>query len=136
MIEIKNLYKSFGPQDVLKDFNLKLDRPGKVSAILGPNGCGKSTLIKCVLGLVIPDSGEIMFDGEEIQRKWEYRKRISYLPQYARFPENLKVQELLAMIADIRKLETDYDHLLDIFGGSVFPGQAHPISIRRNATEG
>jgi len=53
MVEVKNLYKRFGKVDVLKNINLKLEK-GKITAILGPNASGKTTLIKSILGLVIP----------------------------------------------------------------------------------
>lgn len=101
MITIRNIEKSFGKNRVLKGIDLNLDHPG-ITAILGPNGSGKTTLIKSILGMVNPDSGDIYFDGHSIKNKWSYRDRIDYLPQIARFPENLKVKELIAMILDLR----------------------------------
>jgi len=101
MITIRNIEKSFGKNRVLKGIDLNLDHPG-ITAILGPNGSGKTTLIKSILGMVNPDSGDIYFDGHSIKNKWAYRDRIDYLPQIARFPENLKVKELIAMILDLR----------------------------------
>lgn len=102
MIQIKQLNKSFGRQRVLGDIDLEIDRPGRITAVLGPNGSGKTTLIKCLLGMVIPDEGEVEIAGASVKKNWNYRARIGYLPQIARFPENLRVNELIAMIKDIR----------------------------------
>lgn len=107
MVEIKDLYKSFGKVDVLQGINLKLDQAG-IIAILGPNGSGKTTLIKSILGMVIPQKGDILIDGEPVLGKWNYRNAISYLPQIANFPQNLKVQELIDMIKNLRS-ETSLD---------------------------
>lgn len=101
MIEIQGIKKNFGKLEVLKGFDFSLSE-GKITAVLGPNGSGKTTFIKSILGLVIPDEGKILFDGKSISKKWKYRRDIGYLPQIARFPENLKVYELIALIEDIR----------------------------------
>ena len=101
MIEIKGIKKSFGKLEVLKGFDISMSK-GNITAVLGPNGSGKTTLIKSILGLVIPSAGEIFFDGMSIVKDWEYRRKIGYLPQIARFPENLKVKELFKLIEDIR----------------------------------
>ncbi len=108
MIRIQHLCKSYGTLDVLKDVSLDIQR-GAVTAVLGPNASGKSTLIKCVLGLVNPDSGRILVDGEPIAGQWHYRARIGYMPQIARFPENLSVDELFALIRDLRQSTADVD---------------------------
>ncbi len=108
MIRIQHLCKSYGTLDVLKDVSLDIQR-GAVTAVLGPNASGKSTLIKCVLGLVNPDSGRILVDGEPIAGQWHYRARIGYMPQIARFPENLSVDELFALIRDLRQSAADVD---------------------------
>ncbi len=115
MVEIKNLYKSFGKVDVLQGINLNLNEKG-IIAILGPNGSGKTTLIKSILGMVIPQKGDILIDGEHILGKWDYRNAISYMPQIANFPQNLKVQELIDMIKNLRA-ETNLDaQLIQKFG--------------------
>ncbi|MEK6480947.1 ABC transporter ATP-binding protein [Catalinimonas sp. 4WD22] len=108
MITIKKLYKSFGPNQVLKGVDLDISSGG-IFAILGPNGSGKTTLIKSLLGLVHPDEGEIYLDGKKIRKEWLYRQKIAYLPQIARFPENLKVQELISMVKDIRQQQAVYE---------------------------
>ncbi len=101
MIEIKNLSKRFDNYKIFDNLNLNIPK-GKVSAILGPNGSGKTTLIKTVLGLIKPDSGTICIDGQLVNGDCSYRKLIGYMPQIARYPENLKVIEVIDIIKDIR----------------------------------
>lgn len=115
MIAIQNLKKSFGRLEVLKGINLKLETPG-IIAVLGPNGSGKTTLMKSILGMVLPSDGSIEVDGSQIAQQWDYRRQIAYLPQIARFPENLTVRELLAMISDIRGGEARPEPLIEQFG--------------------
>ena len=102
MIEARNLRKRYGRLDVLCGLDLVV-RPGRVTAIVGPNSAGKTTFIKSVLGLVRPDAGTILFDGQPIDREGRYRARIGYMPQIARFPDNLTGAELVAMLADLRR---------------------------------
>lgn len=115
MISLHRLNKSFGKQEVLREIELEFNKPG-VIAVLGPNGSGKSTLIKLILGLVIPTDGEIKVLGKSIRRSYDYRNSISYLPQIARFPENLKVKELLLVIEDIRGSSSMKEHFIQYFG--------------------
>lgn len=113
MIAIENLHKSFGKNRILKGINLAIDQAG-ILAVLGPNGSGKTTLIKSILGMVIPDQGKITFDGENIAGKSHYRNQIGYLPQIARFPENLTVAELLSMVRDLRDSRANDEKLAEI----------------------
>lgn len=108
MIRIENLEKSYERNKVLKNITLKI-HAGGINAILGPNGSGKTTLIKCLIGLVIPEHGSLYIQEEDIRGKWMYRKDISYLPQIAKFPENLKVRELVKMVKDIRQQEAPHE---------------------------
>jgi Cu-processing system ATP-binding protein len=111
LIEIKSLKKSFDKNIVLKGIALTLGS-GSIVAIMGPNGSGKTTLLKCVLGLVKPDSGEIKVKGLDITSGSEYRKFIGYMPQTPRYPENLKVKELIKMLKDISGGNNSYDEEL------------------------
>ncbi|MFA5573825.1 MAG: ABC transporter ATP-binding protein [Brumimicrobium sp.] len=116
MIEIKELYKKFGKNEVLKGINLTIDKPG-IFAVLGPNGSGKTTLIKSILGMVLPNSGDILVNGKSILKDWKYREGIDYLPQIANFPSNLTVSELIKMIKDLRlKPDLDESKFIKRFG--------------------
>lgn len=110
MVEIKDLYKTFGKNNVLNGVDLNITKGG-IFAILGPNGSGKTTIIKSILGMVIPDSGTIKVFDTNIKNNSDYRHKIDYLPQIANFPNNLKVMELVKMIKDLRG-DTDKDKTL------------------------
>ena len=114
MITIENLHKAFKKNKVLQGIDLTFDQGG-ITAVLGPNGSGKTTLIKCILGMVIPDKGNILFNGENVKGKWTYRNQIDYLPQIARFPENIYVKELLEMVKDLRAQEANDQSLIELF---------------------
>ena len=105
MIVSKELSKSFGSLEVLSRLDLKLEG-GIATGIVGPNGCGKTTTIKSILGLVRPDSGSVSVDGEPITGTWEYRHRIGYMPQIARYPENMTAKELFEFVRHIRGVRT------------------------------
>ena len=102
MIKIENLFKKFGRLTVLNQINLSITGGG-CFALIGPNASGKTTLIKSILGLVIPDEGTIYVKGEAIAGEWIYRKNIGYMPQIGRYPDNMTIQQLFKMLIDVRK---------------------------------
>ena len=112
---IENLCKNFGKLIVLDQVNLNLNA-GKSYAFVGPNGSGKTTLIKSILGMVKPTSGLIQFDGKDIANEWRYREQIGYMPQIGRYPENMRIGELIDMMKNIRKdMKTVDEELIDAF---------------------
>ena len=115
MIEFKDVHKKYGKLEVLKGVSFTI-KDGGIIAILGPNGSGKTTSMKSFLGMVVPTKGEIFFNGKSIKNQWAYREQISYLPQIANFPSNLKVKELIAMIKNIKKLPCHEQELIELFG--------------------
>lgn len=93
ILECKNLTKAYQKNyAVLKDLNLEIPA-GKIVGLLGPNGCGKSTLIKLIAGLLQPNSGEIIVGGYEVGEK--SKALISYLPERTYFNSGMKVNELI-----------------------------------------
>lgn len=116
MIEAVNLNKSFGKLRVLNNVTFT-SNIGECTALIGPNGCGKTTLIKCMLGMVMPDSGTLRFRNENISTGWAYRSMIGYMPQIGRYPENMKIGQVIDMLADIRNLNAPLDEdLISSFG--------------------
>ena len=65
LLSLKGINKSFGPVHVLKDVNFDI-YPGQVTALVGDNGAGKSTLIKCIAGIYTPESGDFIFEGNNV----------------------------------------------------------------------
>jgi Cu-processing system ATP-binding protein len=102
MISTKNITKKFGKLKALDNVSVNFSK-GECIALLGPNGCGKTTLIKSILGMVVPDSGEIFFNEKTIAHTWQYRRDIGYMPQIGRYPENMTIAHVIEMMKDIRK---------------------------------
>lgn len=101
MITARGIAKRFGKLPVLQGVDLDIAR-GEVTAIVGPNASGKTTFNKIVLGLVRRDAGELRFDGTPIDGDSAYRARIGYMPQIARYPENLSGADVIRMLSDVR----------------------------------
>lgn len=116
MIRIRALRKSYGALKVLDGIDAVIET-GRVTAIVGPNAAGKTTLIKSILGLVHSESGSIEVGGITVNGDESYRREIGYMPQIARFPSNLTGAELLAMLRDLRRDAPDVDdELIGTFG--------------------
>ena len=116
VVSVSGVTKRFGKQLALRGVELAV-RAGQVTAILGPNGSGKSTTIKVLLGLVRPDGGTVVVNGETVGADPGYRARIGYMPQQARFPENLTGREVVRLLRDLRSDEVpEDDELFEAFG--------------------
>lgn len=100
-IALEGLGKRYGSQWALRAVNARFAE-GEVVMVIGPNGSGKTTLIKCLLGLVRPTEGGIHVNGMPVGNDPAYRAAIGYMPQYAEFPKELTVDQLLRMMNDIR----------------------------------
>lgn len=111
MISVRDLSKRFGRLQVLDGIDLDVER-GAITAIVGPNASGKTTLNRIILGLVRPDRGTIDFDGHRLNGDASYRGRIGYMPQIARYPENLSARDVIAMLTDLRGRAGDRDEEL------------------------
>lgn len=116
MIEVVNLHKKFGKFTALSHINLVLEA-GQCVALVGPNGCGKTTLIKCLLGLVVPQQGQILIQGQPTIHKFSHRSKLGYMPQIGRYPGNLTIGQLIEMVRNLRPGQTHYDEeLIDLLG--------------------
>lgn len=116
MITASHLTKNFGRLRALDDLSVTMRR-GQSVLLIGPNGSGKTTFIKCVLGLVLPDKGGLTLDGRDLLGNPSLRSAIGYMPQIGRFPDHLKVGQIFEMMREIRRgtfSRTDED-LVDAF---------------------
>lgn len=111
MIEIIQLKKSFGKLNVLKEINLSL-HDGESYALIGPNGCGKTTLIKSILGIVIANNGDIRINQKSILNQFGYRNSIGYMPQIGHYPSNMTIGNIIEMIRVIRDTDEKIDEEL------------------------
>ena len=102
MIIATNVTKKFGKLVALDTVSLSCNK-GESIAFIGPNGSGKTTFIKCLLGMVVPDSGFITFNNQNIQHDWKYRSKIGYMPQIGRYPDNMTIAQVIDMTKDLRK---------------------------------
>lgn len=96
-ITTKNLNISYGNIDIVKDLNLNIPK-GKITTIIGANGCGKSTMLKTIGRIINPKSGNIFVNGKDIhnQNPKDLAKEMAVLPQSPQAPSGLTVEELIS----------------------------------------
>lgn len=102
-LRIVNLRKSYRKRTVIRDVSFELGR-GEVVALLGPNGCGKSTCFYCIAGLVTPEGGQVIIDGRDVTTLPMYRRAklgIGYLPQEMSIFRGLSVEDNIKAILEI-----------------------------------
>src|SRR6476661_8403523 len=102
MIIATNVSKKFGKLVALDNISVTCNA-GQAISLMGPNGSGKTTFIKALLGMVVPDSGFITVNNHNITHDWKYRSQIGYMPQIGRYPENMTIAQVVDMMKDIRK---------------------------------
>ena len=106
MLELKDIKKSFGKKEVLKGINLKVNK-GEVVGIIGPSGCGKSTLLRCINLLEKPDSGEVIFEGDNLVDNEDLeviRRKIGMVFQQFNLFENMTVLENITLAPTLLKM--------------------------------
>ncbi|WP_143321723.1 ABC transporter ATP-binding protein [Clostridium sp. HBUAS56010] len=97
MMEFKAVEFSYNRRDFIKDMDLTFEE-GKITAVIGPNGCGKSTVLKLASRLLIPRKGKILLDGQDIRshKNREFAKRVSVLMQSTHIPDMTVKQVVLS----------------------------------------
>jgi Cu-processing system ATP-binding protein len=106
-LQVSGLHKSYGRKHVLRGFDLAA-KAGTVTAILGSNGSGKSTFMRCLVGLHVFNTGSMRVMGEDVLEGPAYRRHVGYMPQYPGFPENLTVREIAKLVSQVRKVVPDF----------------------------
>ncbi len=97
LVKISNVVKGYGKKKVFEDLNLTIEG-GKIIGLLGPNGSGKTTIIKMLAGLLTTDEGEILIDGYKVGP--ETKAVVSYLPERTYLNESLKIRQVIDIFAD------------------------------------
>ena len=118
---INKISKSFSGRPVVREVEFQF-KCGEAIGLLGPNGSGKTTLFYTIIGLIKPDSGSIILDGEDITDLPIYKRSkngIGYLPQEASIFRGLTVEDNIKAILEIleedkQKVEEEIDHLLSL----------------------
>ena len=111
MIITNNINKKFGKLEVLNNVSVTCNRDQCIG-LIGPNGSGKTTFIKCILGMVVCDTGFITFKEKNISKEWNYRNDIGYMPQNGKYPDNMMIGQLFDMMKDIRSCHHKLDEEL------------------------
>lgn len=102
MIEVRNLSFSYRKRSVLRDVSFVVS-PGEVVSVVGANGAGKTTLLRVLATLAVPDSGMVLYDGQDgLARPLKYRRQLGYLSEGAPLYEDMSVKEYLAYRADLK----------------------------------
>ncbi|MFN9726342.1 urea ABC transporter ATP-binding subunit UrtE [Acidovorax sp.] len=149
MLSVQNVNQYYGGSHILRDVSLTA-QPGKVTVLLGRNGVGKTTLLKCLMGLVPIKSGSIIFDGKSIDKAAPYdraRAGIGFVPQGREIFGRLTVEENLRMGLAYRNGSTPVPpHLYELFpvlkqmlkrrGGDLSGGQQQQLAIARALAPG
>jgi ABC-2 type transport system ATP-binding protein len=105
-LELAGVSSGYEGRPVLHDINFKAQESA-IYVVLGPNGAGKTTLFRTIAGILEPYSGEVRFDGEDLTRSKEARKRVNYLSHYNAIPEEMTVRGALDFYARIEGGDAD-----------------------------
>jgi len=101
IIEVKNLNKIYDKIIAVKDLTFEINK-GKIIGLLGPNGCGKTTTIAMILGLLKPTSGEVIIKGKNIEKeRINLLEKMNFISPYVELPKKLTVEENLKVYADL-----------------------------------
>ncbi|MEM2237473.1 MAG: ABC transporter ATP-binding protein [Candidatus Caldarchaeum sp.] len=103
LVEVRDLWKSYGGIYAVRGVSLRVE-PGEVHGLLGPNGSGKTTTFKCLVGLLKPDRGTIKIAGHDVLKNHDYKRFIGYLPENPSLPDYLTVKEFLFFAGKLKGL--------------------------------
>ncbi len=144
-IEIKNLNKNYNNILAVKDLNFKISK-GSIVGLLGPNGCGKTTTIGMMLGLIKPTSGTVFINGKDIENESNRTKileKVNFISPYVELPkkltieENLKVYGKMYGVNNLQKKISDLMEQLNLLEfkkrktGELSSGQKNRVSLAK-----
>jgi ABC-type multidrug transport system ATPase subunit len=116
IIKLEGFEKSYGRIHAVRGVDLEVAR-GETFALLGPNGGGKTTILRALVGLHSPSAGRVLIDGRDVtQEQEQVRQLLSYVPQRVTLPPLLTAREILTLFARLRRVPaTRVDHVLELF---------------------
>ena len=136
-LELAGVSSGYGGKLVLHDITFKAQESA-IYVVLGPNGAGKTTLFRTIAGILEPYSGQVLFDGEDLTRSKEARKRVNYLSHYNAIPEEMTVRGALDFYARIEGGNADevisllsLEELKDKKVSDLSQGQKKRVSIAK-----
>tara|TARA_Y100000992_G_scaffold301287_1_gene271831 strand:+ start:1779 stop:2507 length:729 start_codon:yes stop_codon:yes gene_type:complete len=143
-LEILNLKKEYNNKIAVENISFKVNR-NEIVGILGPNGCGKTTTIGMILGLLKPTSGKILINGEEIEKKRvDLLDQLNFISPYIELPKKLTVRqnlEVYGRLYDVKKLNKKIEYLteklrlqdiLNKITGELSSGQKNRASLAKS----
>ena len=114
IIEINNLSKKFNNIVAVKNINFKINK-GKIIGLLGPNGCGKSTTIGMLLGLIKPSSGTVIINGQNIENnRTNILEKMNFISPYIELPKKLTVEENLKVYGRLYGIKNLKNKVFDL----------------------
>tara|TARA_Y100000992_G_scaffold255330_1_gene188489 strand:- start:259 stop:993 length:735 start_codon:yes stop_codon:yes gene_type:complete len=143
LVEVINLSKSYGTKEAVKGINFKI-KENEILGLLGPNGCGKTTTIGMLLGLLKPSNGQININGMKIERnRIKILEKINFISPYIELPKKLTVKQNLIVYGKLysvdnitRKIEylteaLRLEDLLNKITGELSSGQKNRLSLAK-----
>ena len=143
-LEVKDLYKKFKDVEAVKKINFKINQ-NETLALLGPNGCGKTTTIGMLLGLITPSSGQIFINNKELNYKnHQFLDTMNFASPYVELPKKLSVIENLRVYGKmylIKNLEEKISNLIEALNlksfqnkktGELSSGQKNRVSLAKS----
>ena len=143
-LEVIKLTKDYNGKDAVKNITFKLNK-NEIIGILGPNGCGKTTTIGMILGLLKPSKGKVLINGKEIEKQREdLLNYLNFISPYIELPKKLTVRqnlEVYARLYDVKNFKTkiEYiseklrlDEIIDKITGELSSGQKNRVSLAKS----
>ena len=143
-LEVINLSKSYNSKEAVKDISFRINR-NEIIGILGPNGCGKTTTIGMILGLLKPSQGKVLINGIEIENnRVDLLNKLNFISPYIELPKKLTVRQNLVVygrLYDIKNLNSKIDYLceklrlnelINKITGELSSGQKNRVSLAKS----
>ena len=145
-IVVKNLYKSYKNFEAVKNLNFNIER-GTITGLLGPNGCGKTTTIGMILGLIKPSNGKVLIKDKDVENeknRIEVLEKMNFISPYVELPKKLTIRENLVVYGKMYEVKNLNDRInklikdLNLYNfenrktGELSSGQKNRVSLAKS----